>query len=266
MRSIAVRRAALAASAATLALLATACGGSSDGGDKGGDGKGAQAGATATATASAAPAKALTSADLEKAALAQQDVKSGKVATKVPAKDDIAQDKVKSEDAACTPLALLQSGSYVGKPAATAKRAWTDTPKKPAADASAEDAMLAALDVAKVQLTLASYENGGAEQAVKDLTAAAGKCAGGFTYTAAGEKTKILKVTTTKAPEGADEALAVTLLVDAGEDGKMPVKAVAARKGATLVLIPAVNFASAVSGKDFAFPAEILQAQLAKLG
>ncbi|MFD1658954.1 hypothetical protein ACFSL4_12230 [Streptomyces caeni] len=266
MRSIAVRRAALAASAATFALLVTACGGSSDDGDKAGDGKGAQAGATATATASAAPAKALTSADLEKAALTQQDVKSGTVVTKVPAKDDIAQDKVTADDAACTPLALLQTGSYVGKPAATAKRAWSDTPKKPAAGASDADAMLAAVDVAKVQLTLASYENGGAEQVMKDLTAAAGKCAGGFTYTAAGEKTKILKVTTTQAPEGADEALAVTLLVDAEDDVKMPVKAVAARKGATLVLIPAVNFASAATGEDFSFPTQILQAQLAKLG
>ncbi|MFE9096035.1 hypothetical protein [Streptomyces sp. NPDC007264] len=263
MRPIAVRRAALAASAAALALLATACGGSSDGGDKADEGKGAQAGKTAAATPAAA--KALTAAELEKAALTQQDVKSGTVATKVPAKDDIAQDQVKADDGACAPLAFLQSGTYVGKPAATVKRAWTGTAKKPAANANPEDAMLAALNTPKVQLTLASYENGGAEQAMKDLTAAAGKCAGGFSYTAAGEKTKDVKVTTTTAPEGADEALALTLIVDAEEGVKVPVKAVVARKGSTLVLLPAINLASAVSGKDFAFPTEILQAQLAKL-
>ncbi|MET8244725.1 hypothetical protein ABZV31_10085 [Streptomyces sp. NPDC005202] len=264
MRPSVLRRTALAASAAALALLATACGGSSDGGDKGGDDKTAQA--DKTASAAPAAAKALTAAELEKAALAQADVKSGKVTTKVPAQDDIAQDKVKADGEACAPLAYVQTGSYVGKPAATVKRSWVGDAKKPAAGASAEDTMMAALDRAKVVETLASYEDGGAEQAMKDLKAAAQKCAGGCSFTVGGTKTKDLKVVTTQAPDGADEALALTLTVDAEEGIKAPVKAVVVRKGATLAYFPAVNLASAATGKDFDFPTEIVQAQLAKLG
>ncbi|MFI1162244.1 hypothetical protein ACH4UM_01215 [Streptomyces sp. NPDC020801] len=260
MRPTVVRRTALAASAATLALLATACGGSSDGGDKGGDGKTAQA----DKTASAAPAKALTAAELEKAALTQADVKSGKLG-KVAAKDDIAQDEAKADDPACAPLAHLQVGSYVGKPSASVKRSWVGDPKKPAAGASAEAKLMAGLDRSKVIETLASYESGGAEQAMKDLKTAAQKCAGGFSYTVTGTKNQYEKVVTAQAPGGADDALALTLTMEA--DGvKAPVKAVVVRKGATLAYFPAINLAAAATGKDFDFPAELVQAQLGKLG
>jgi hypothetical protein len=259
-----VRRTALAASAAALALLATACGGSSDSADKGGDGRTAQADKNASATPAAA--KALTAAELEKAALTQADVKSGKVVTKVPAKDDIAQDKATSDNPACTPLAYLQVGSYVGKPSATVKREWTGDAKKPAAGASAEDTMLASVNRAKVVVTLASYDDGGAEKAFADLKTAATKCAGGYAFTVGSDKTKIVKVATTAAPQGADDALALTSTVDADEGVKAPVKGVVVRKGATLAYFPAVNFAAAATGKDFDFPTEIVEAQLAKLG
>ncbi|MFG2310324.1 hypothetical protein ACGFS9_16885 [Streptomyces sp. NPDC048566] len=264
MRTTAVRRTALAASAAALALLATACGGSSDDADGAGDGKATPAGTASSAAP--APAKALSAAELEKAALTQADVESGKVVTKVPAQDDIAQDKAKTDDAACAPLAYLQVGSYVGKPAATVKRSWTGDAEKPAEGASAEEAMLAAVDRAKVVVTLASYDDGGAEQAMKDLAEAAKKCAGGYGFAVGGDKTRIVKVATTDAPQGADEALALTSTVDAEEGVKAPVKGVVVRKGATVAYLPAVNIASAASGKDFDFPEEIVQAQLAKLG
>ncbi|POX54668.1 hypothetical protein [Streptomyces sp. Ru72] len=264
MTSVVVRRTALAASVAALAVLATACGGSADGGNKDDGGKTAQADKTASATP--ATSKALTVAELEKAALTQADVKSGKVVTKVPAKDDVAQDKAKTDEAACTPLAYLQVGSYVGKPSATVKREWAGDAKKPAAGASAEDRMLAAIDRAKVLVTLASYDDGGAEKAFADLKTAAAKCAGGFAFTVDGEKTKIVKVATTAAPQGADDALALTSTMDADEGVKAPVKGVVVRKGATLAYFPAINFAAATTGKDFDFPAEIVEAQLAKLG
>ncbi|CAL9552053.1 hypothetical protein SUDANB176_04464 [Streptomyces sp. enrichment culture] len=261
MKPTAVRRTVLAASAAALALLATACGGSGDGG-KGDEGK-----ADSTASASAAPAaKALTAAELEKAALAQADVEDGKVATKLPATDDIAADKVKTEDEACQPLAYALSGVPGGSPAATVKRSWTGEPEKPAGDASPEEALLAGIDTEKVLIALASYEDGGAEQAVKDVDAAVGKCAGGFTFTAAGEKLEILKAEKTQAPGGADEALAVTALLSAEEGMKAPMKVVVARKGATVVTFAAVNLASAATGADFDFPTKISDAQLAKLG
>ncbi|MGC9536821.1 hypothetical protein [Streptomyces sp. UG1] len=263
-RPTAVRRTALAASAAALALFATACGG--DQADDAAEEKGGATASASAAPATTAAAKALTAAELEKAALTQADVKSGKVAEKVPAQDDIAQDKVKADDEACAPLAYLQSGTYAGEPAATVKRAWQGEAKKPAAGASAEDTMLAAIDLEKVVLTLASYEGGGAEQVMKDLNAAAGKCAGGFSYTAGGTKNEVLKVTTTQAPEGADEAIALTLSLSAEEGVKAPMKSVVVRKGATVAYVPAVNLASAASGKDFDFPAEIVEAQLGKLG
>ena len=169
MRATVVRRTALTASAAALALLVTACGGSSDDGDD-------------------KTAKALTAAELAKVALVQADVKSGTLTEKVPAKDDIAQDKVSSTDAACAPLAYLQSATYVGKPSAFVKRTWKGDAEKPAAGASEEDQFLAALDLEQAVITLASYEDGGAEQVMKDLDNAAAKCADGFSYTVTGTK------------------------------------------------------------------------------
>ncbi|MEU5364793.1 hypothetical protein ABZ354_15100 [Streptomyces sp. NPDC005925] len=259
MRTIAVRRAALAASTAALALLVTACGG-----ENGDDDAKDQGGSSAAPEKTAA--KALTSAELEKAALVQADVTSGKVVAKVPAADDVAQSEVEASDAACTPLAYAQMTTYVGKPAATVKRGWTSAPKKPAKGADIEEAVLAGLDVSKLYVTLASYADGGAEQAMKDLNAAAEKCAGGFTYTAKGSDTKVVSVATTEAPKGGDEALAVTLNMEVDKGVKAPMKTVVVRRGATLAYFPVINMASAASGKDFAFPTEIVDVQLAKLG
>lgn len=263
VKSTAVRRTALAASAAALALLATACGGSGDG-DKKDEGKGK---ADASASASAAPAaKALTAAELEKAALAQADVKSGKVATKLEATDDIAEDQVKAEDEACLPLVRAQAAVAQGEPAATVKRSWTEEPKKPSDDLPVEEALMASLDVDKMLINLASYEDGGAEQAMKGLTTAAEKCAGGFTATVAGEKLEFVKAATTAAPEGGDEGVAVTLTMAVEEDVEAPSKIVVVRKGATLVSFSAVNLASVATGEDFEVPAEVVDAQVAKLG
>ncbi len=50
------------------------------------------------------------------------------------------------------------------------KRTWKGDAEKPAAGASDEDQFLAALDLEQAVITLASYEDGGAEQAMKDLT------------------------------------------------------------------------------------------------
>ncbi|MFB9348971.1 hypothetical protein ACFFUA_16115 [Streptomyces heliomycini] len=261
MRTTAVRRTVLAASAAALALLVTACGGSGDE-DKAGDGKGK---GDSTASASAAPAaKALTAAELEKAALAQADVKDGKV-TEVSAAEDASADKVKSKDAACQPLAQLQMGVPAGTPAAAVKRSWTGEPQKPAGDVSPEEALLAGLDAEKMIVTLASYEDGGAEQVIKEVEAAAGTCAGGYAYDAMGEALKIVSVEKTEAPGGGDEAVAVTAFMAAEEGVKAPMKLVVARKGATVASFTVTNFASAATGEDFDFPTAVSDAQLGKL-
>jgi hypothetical protein len=46
---------------------------------------------------------------------------------------------------------------------------------------------------------------------------------------------------------------------------QFPVKGVVVRKGATLAYFPAVNLAAAATGKDFAFPTQLVDAKLAKL-
>ncbi|WP_395572041.1 hypothetical protein [Streptomyces sp. BK79] len=259
MRLTAVRRTALAASAAALALLVTACGSSDDGGDKASDG----AEGKGDKTASAAPA--LTAAELEKAALAQADVKNGKV-TEVSAADDVAKDKVKSEGGDCEPLTYAEVGVPLGEPVASVKRSWTEGPKKPSGDQTTEEAVGAAFDLDKVLLTLASYDDGGAETVLKDVKAAAGKCAGGFSFTAMGEPAKIAKVAEDKAPGGADEAVAMTMTMVGDEGDEFPVKVVVTRKGSTVATFTVLNLAAAGSGKDFPFPTEISDAQLAKLG
>ncbi|MFB7652175.1 MULTISPECIES: hypothetical protein [unclassified Streptomyces] len=260
MRLTVVRRTALAASAAVLALSATACGGSSGGG---GDGDGKEAGDGRAEGGKSAPA--LTAAELEKAALAQADVKNGKV-TKVSAADDVAKDKVKGDKAECEPLAFAETGVPLGEPAATVKRSWTEGPKKPSGDAGTEEAIGAAFDLDKALVTLATYDDGGAEAVLKDVEEAAGTCAGGFTFTAMGEPAKIAKVAQGEATGGADEAVAMTMTM-VGEDGdEFPVKVSVTRKGSTVATFTVLNLAAAGTGKDFPFPTEISDAQLAKLG
>ncbi|MFI9377270.1 hypothetical protein [Streptomyces parvulus] len=262
MRPTVIRRSALAASAAVLALLATACGSSDDGGSDGDSGKPAADG-KGGAAASAAPA--LTAAELEKAALAQADVKNGKV-TKVSAADDVAKDKVKGAEAECEPLAFAEAGVPLGEPAASVKRSWTEGPKKPSGDASTEESIGAAFDLDKALITLATYDDGGAEAVLKDVKEAAGACAGGFAFTAMGEPAKIAKVAQGEAPGGADEAVAMTMTM-VGEDGdEFPVKVSVTRKGSTVATYTVLNLAAAGTGKDFPFPTEISDAQHAKLG
>ncbi|MFG3096152.1 hypothetical protein [Streptomyces sp. NPDC048202] len=260
MSATAVRRTVLAASAAALTLLATACGGSGDA-DKAAEGKG-----EGSPAAAAPAAKALTAAELEKAALAQSDVKSGKVTTKVPAGDDLAADKVTADNAACLPLARAEAAVAQGEPASTAKRSWLGTPKKPAPGTKPEDMLMAALDVNKTLIGLGSYDGGAAEDALKGLTTAAQKCAGGFTATIDGEKTKFLKVATAAAPQGGDEGVAVNLTMAADEGVQAPVKIVVVRKGATVATFTTINMAAMSAGKDYQVPADVIAAQVAKLG
>lgn len=146
------------------------------------------------------------------------------------------------------------------------KRSFTSAPVKPSADSKPEDALLAALNMEKVLINLSSYEGGGAEQAVKGVLAAAEKCAGGFKATVVGEPLDVVKAATGDAPEGGDEGAAVTLTVAADEGVEAPAKIVLVRKGSTVVTFSAVNLASMATGKDFDVPADVVAAQVAKLG
>ncbi|MBZ6137543.1 hypothetical protein KVH24_14485 [Streptomyces olivaceus] len=268
MSSTAVRRTALAASAAALALLATACGGSSDDDAKAGDDKpGTGRSASTGESGQSAPAgKALTAAELEKVALAQADVKDGEVTTEIPAEDDVAKDQISTSDEACAPLVHAQGAVAQGEPAADVKRSWTGQTETPSESKGPDGQDMTTLDVNQVMLNVASYEDGGAEQALKTLNAAAEKCAGGFDATVGGDRMRVAEVTESAAPRGGDEGFAATVGVATGQDANGLMKLVVIRKGATVASFGVVNLSSVMTGEDFDVPSDVIDAQVAKLG
>ncbi|MFD7496080.1 hypothetical protein ACFV8T_27430 [Streptomyces sp. NPDC059832] len=262
MRSTAVRRTAVAATAVSLALLATACGGGSDSGsgDKGADAKGKE-------SAAAAPAgKALTAAELEKAALTQGDVKGHKI-SKAAAKDVVSADDIKVEKEVCTPFADALMGAQVGEPGAFTKRTVVSEPKKSSLDkqdsGDAEEAFKAAFDITTTQLALGSYDGRGAQESVASLRTAATECAGGFAFTAAGEKQKVSKITEEQV-KGGEEAAAWSVQVEQGGE-KVEFKLVAMRQGASFASFSSMNLAAMGGGGDFELPTAVVEAQAAKL-
>ncbi|MFI5749980.1 hypothetical protein ACIBBE_29565 [Streptomyces sp. NPDC051644] len=263
MRSTAIRRTAVAATAVSLALLATACGGSDSGSGSGG--KGADAKGKESAAAKPA-AKALTAAELEKAALAQGDVKGHKIA-EAAAKDVISGDDIKVEKEVCAPFADALMGAQVGEPAAFTKRTVVSEPKKGSMDeqdgGDAEDAFKAAFDITTTQLALGSYDGKGAEESVASLRTAATDCAGGFDFTAAGEKQKVSKITEEQV-KGGEDAAAWTVQVEQGGE-KVQFKLVAMRQGPSFASFSSMNLAAMGGGEDFELPTAVVEAQAAKL-
>ncbi|OWA09151.1 hypothetical protein B9W62_15395 [Streptomyces sp. CS113] len=268
MSSTAVRRTALAASAAALALLVTACGGSSD--DDGAAGEetaGTEQSAPAEDAGASAPAgKALTAAELEKVALAQADVKNGEVATELSADDRVAKDQISADDKACLPLVHGQGAVAQGEPAADVQRSWQGQSEAPSASKGPDGQDMTDIDVNKILLNVASYADGGAEQAVAGLKTAVEKCAGGFEATVGSDKMRITKVGGVDRLKAGDEGFTVNLGVATGGDGSGLMKLVVVRKGATLATFSAVNLSSMMTGAEFEVPAEVVDAQVAKLG
>ncbi|WP_353944816.1 hypothetical protein ABII15_26695 [Streptomyces sp. HUAS MG91] len=212
-------------------------------------------------------ARTLSSPQLDAAALAQKDVEDGTVTDQVSPKDFARQGAVDVDDASCAPLAYVQAASVVGKPAATTRRMWIGDEKAPEEQdgKKAEKDIAVAPDITSVFLTLAAYDGKGAEQAMADLGEAADRCAHGYTYGLDGETVHTVKVKKALAPEGADEALGLTLSVDSGGTTS-PLKVVVARKGSTLAYFPAVNLAAVTTGADFAHPSDLVRRQLGKMG
>ncbi|MFH8518273.1 hypothetical protein ACH4CE_24930 [Streptomyces gelaticus] len=262
MRSTAIRRTAVAATAVSLALLATACGGSSDSGskDKGADAKGKESAAAAPA------AKALSAAELEKAALAQGDVKGHKI-SKAAAKDTISADAIKTEKEVCAPFADALMGAQVGEPGAFTKRTVVSEPKKGSLEkqdsGDAEEAFKAAFDITTTQLALGSYDGKGAQESVAALRTAATECAGGFEFTAAGEKQKVAGITEEQVKGGEESAAWTVQLEQGGEKGEL--KLVAMRQGASFASFSSMNLAAMGGGGDFELPTAVVEAQAAKL-
>ncbi|CAM5360981.1 Lipoprotein OS=Streptomyces tendae OX=1932 GN=GUR47_17040 PE=4 SV=1 [Streptomyces tendae] len=268
MSSTAVRRTALAASAAALALLVTACGGSSDDDGAAGDDKAkAERSAPAEGAGASAPAgKALTAAELEKVVLAQADVKNGEVATELSADDRVAKDQISVDDKSCLPLVHAQGAVAQGKPAADVQRSWQGQSESPSQSKGPDGQDMTDVDVNKIMLNVASYADGGAEQAMAGLKAAVEKCAGGFDATVGSDRMRVTEVSGSGRLKAGDEGLTVNIGVATGGDGSGLMKLVAVRKGATLATFSAVNLSSMMTGAEFQVPAEVVDAQVAKLG
>ncbi|MEU0370436.1 hypothetical protein ABZ070_09260 [Streptomyces sp. NPDC006283] len=263
MRSTAVRRTALAAAAASLVLLVTACGGDGSGGDGDTKDKGGETGAAEPA------AKALTVAELEKLAIAQGDVKGHKVAKAGP-QDDIAAKDVTTDQAECLPLARALAGVPVGEPGATVKRRATAEPKdagKDAGDMTEEelgDAFTDAFDITTTLLALSSYEGKGAADGFAALKTAGTACSGGFTMTVAGTEQKVQKFAEAKV-SGGDEAVAWAMTADQGGES-LPFNLAVVRKGGSLVTFSSFNLTAPTEKGDLPLPTAVIDAQAAKLG
>ncbi|MCZ2525307.1 hypothetical protein [Streptomyces sp. HB2AG] len=233
MRPTAVRRTALAACAASLTLLVTACGGSEpagDGKDEAAPGK----------SAAAEPAvEAPTAAELEELALAEGDVKDQEV-KKAGADDAVPAKALTVGEKACEPVARVLFNAPVGDPGATVRRVATSKATEEQKDVSIEDladmteeeaekALASAMSITKTVVSLSSYDGKGAEDAFDALSAAGTDCADGFAVTVAGAKQKVTGIEK-ESVTGGEESLAWTVTVEQ-EGETMPFKVAVVRRG-----------------------------------
>ncbi|MCL8015081.1 hypothetical protein [Streptomyces sp. AS02] len=267
MSATAIRRSVLAASAVSLALLVTACGG----GEEAGADKETKGGTQSEQSA----AKALTAAELEKLVVAKGDVEGHKIT--VPGKDDTFEPgAVTVERAECEPVGQAMSALPASKPASSVQRLVVQEPDAAKKDMpsieelaemteeEAEQATLDSLDITKTMTSLWSYEADGAEQTLATLREAGKKCAGGFSMTIDGEKQQVTKVTEEKLAAGED-AVAWTVATKTGGT-PAETKVVVFRQGTTLAGFSSFNIAAVTRGDAYEQPTAVIEAQAAKLG
>ncbi|MGW0469237.1 hypothetical protein ACWDX6_28870 [Streptomyces sp. NPDC003027] len=250
-----VRTAAVTASAMSLALLVTACGGETKADERG---KGKETSPGASATPSAPAAKVLTKGELEEAIVGQADLKGYKVEAGEGAK--IGSSGLTVDKEACKPLADAVSAIPHHLAFATAETVAVEVPKKDAA-AKPEDALMKGLGAPATTLALSSYEGDSAQEALAAVKASGTACAGGFTVTVIDEKTKVRSVAPASVSIG-DESQAWTVTMDV--DGAPHVTNVVLFRKGGIVALAATN--SLAPGGTAALPKVVLAAQEAKLG
>lgn len=264
MRAATVRRTALAASVASLVLLATACGGSSDDSDSADKAAGSsKSSASASAEAEQAPVKALTAAELEKAVLVQGDVADLKI-EKAAADDIVKPEAITVDKAACLPFAQALFATAQGKPVASTSRSVESEAKTTGVDATADDATASVTGGDHTELTLSSYEGTGAADVVAAVRTAATACASGFTATVGGDAQKIAGITEEKVTGGEEQA-AWTLTMEQ-EGMKVPFDLAVVRQGGTVSTFSTLNV-TAFMGKEVKLkqPQAVIDAQVKKL-
>ncbi|MFG2295143.1 hypothetical protein [Streptomyces sp. NPDC048603] len=252
MRSTFVRRSVAAASAVSLAVLATACSKSEDKKED------AKSSAPAASAPAAGGAKGKTDAELAKLIVAQGDVADHTFKEATPA-EAAAGAAATSDKAECKVLVQAQSMGALGTSSGAARTKAVATPK-PGAGSNPEDAVKAALGANATAVTLTSYDGKGAEEAFASVKTAGTACAGGYSATQAGETGKVTAVAPGAAVTAGDEAAAYTVTGDA--DG-MPIttQLVVVRKGNTLATFSSISLAGKAEQ-----PKALIEAQVKKLG
>ncbi|MFD3512752.1 hypothetical protein [Streptomyces sp. NPDC058657] len=262
MRRTLFRRHAVAVvSAVSLTLLVGACGA-----DKSADApaKGDAKGSPSAPAKEEPAAKALTAAELEKAAIEQADLTTHLV-TKGTKADEVPPGAVKTDKAECKPLLDTFSAVPSGKPVAHLLRKAVEKPAKTKTDpkATEEEKAKAGLNALTQPVTadvLASYEAKGAQDAYTALGKAAQTCSGGFSGEQAGEKIKIKKIVPDQVT-GGDEAQGWTITME-GDGSDVVLKLAAVRKGSTLATFSTISLGGTVKAQ----PTAVIEAQLKKLG
>ncbi|MGW0819764.1 hypothetical protein [Streptomyces sp. NPDC002845] len=237
MKSNMSRAAVALLAVATLGLTA-ACGGGGDAQDANGTGTKPSRQATQAAD-DAEGAAALTATQLEKAALAEGDVKGYKV-EKTP-EADMPAVAVPAEPAACQPIADMLL--FTSDPKAEARVGRTLTTKDE-------------LDATVPSLALLAYEESDAEKVVGDLRTATEKCTE-FEHT----DYKYSGVKALTAPELGDEAVSYKLKGSI-EGTTVPMAFTVVRSGSTLAAFYALN---ALDEDKARVPDDVVEAQLTKL-
>ncbi|MDC0771358.1 hypothetical protein [Streptomyces sp. HD] len=251
-RSSGVRAAATVAVSVLSLALVTGCGGDSGGSD----------------------AKALSSAELKKAIIAQGDAAGYKVdasGKQLPK----SKEQVTSSEEKCRPLAYAMGGQAPGDSASHTAVMATQEKKKPTGSPSKsledltegefEDSFTDALSLNMTVVGLSSYDGDGATETFKSVADAVKSCSGGFPLTMQGTDQKLTKITEEKASGAGDESVAFTVVSDM-EDGDVgTAHAEVVRHGSTIATYYTMNLGLMMTDKPYDVPAAVIDAQAAKL-
>lgn len=258
MRTALVRRTVLTASAVSLALLATACGG-----DKS-DGKtDAKASASAPATSAAPAAKGKTDAELAPLLITQADAPDYVEVKDAAKKTAEATGAGTADKPECKVLLDAFGQQKIGAPTGVATTALGAKPKELGPDATEADKAAAIADAFGVTTTLvglSSYEGKGAEETLASVKAAGQTCAGGFAVTEGGDSTKFESVKPGETAAVGDETVSLVVAMDLGDGKTSNVLLTVARKGNTVATFSSIS----LTGKTV-FPKALIEAQGKKL-
>ncbi|WP_326588497.1 hypothetical protein [Streptomyces sp. NBC_01294] len=262
MRTALVRRTVLTASAVSLALLATACGG--DKPDTKKDDK-ASAGAPAPSTAPAAKGK--TDAELTALLVTQAEAPGYLVQAEAAAKlGEVDKTTVSTDKPECKVLVQSQYLQKIGTPSGVARTALGAKPKEAGPNASPEEkaeAIKNAIGTTVTMVGLTSYDGKGAEELLASVKTAGQACGGGFTSTSEGETTKYASVQRgTGAPvTSGDDSASLVLTADLEDGDKATILLTVLRTGSTVATFSSLSLLGTAES-----PVTLVAAQSKKLG